>query len=110
MLRRHPYPAQLQCFRRQAGLQQNTCVSYGKYTRRMQPTAAMLKSRSYSFPIRGLMDLLLAGRFALPLTGSQERLAAVKDHLEEGGIRRGLNAASLSKMTLGELLETLSLL
>ena len=70
----------------------------------------MLKSRSYSFPIRGLMDLLLAGRFALPLTGSQERLAAVKDHLEEGGIRRGLNAASLSTMTLGELLETLSLL
>ena len=70
----------------------------------------MLKSRSYSFPIRGLMDLLLAGRFALPSTGSQERLAAVKDHLEEGGIRRGLNAASLSKMTLGELLETLSLL
>ena len=70
----------------------------------------MLKSRSYSFPIRGLMDLLSAGRFALPLTGSQERLAAVKDHPKEVGIRRGLNAASLTKMTLGELLETLSLL
>ena len=70
----------------------------------------MLKSRSYSFPIRGLMDLLSAGRFALPLTGSQERLAAAKGHPEEGGVRRGLNAASLGKMTLGELLETLSLL
>ena len=75
----------------------------------MQPTAAMLKSRSYSFPIRGLMDLLSAGRFALPLTGSLERLAAVIDLSKEGVIRRRLNAASFSKMTRGELLETLSL-
>ena len=70
----------------------------------------MLKRRSNSFPIRGLIDLLIADRFALPLTGSLERLAAVIDHPKEGGIRRGQNAASLSKMTLGELLETLSLL
>ena len=55
------------------------------------------------------MGLLLAGRFALPLTGSLERLAAVIDLFKEGVIGRGLNAASFSKMTRGELLETLSL-
>ena len=55
----------------------------------------MLKSRSYSFPIRGLMDLLLAGRFALPLTGSQERLAAVKDHPEEGRDQKGTECSQV---------------
>ena len=68
----------------------------------------MLKRRSNSVPIRGLMALLSAGRFALPLTGSLE-LAAVIDHYEEGVIRMGLKAASLIKMTRGELFETLSL-
>ena len=70
----------------------------------------MLKRRSNLFPIRGLIDLLSADRFALPLTGSLEWLAAVIDHSKEGGIRGGQSAVSLSKMTLGELLETLSLL
>ena len=69
----------------------------------------MLKLRSNSVPIRVLMGLLSAARFALPLTGSLERLAAVIDLSEEGVIRRMLNAASFSKMTRGELLETLSL-
>ena len=69
----------------------------------------MLKRRSNSVPIRGLMGLLSAGHFALPLTGSLERLASVIDHYEEGVIRMGLKAASLIKMTRGELLETLSL-
>ena len=69
----------------------------------------MLKRRSNSVPIRGLMGLLSAGRLALPLTGSLKRLAVVIDHYEEGVISRGLNAASLIEMTRGELLETLSL-
>ena len=69
----------------------------------------MLKRRSNSVPIRGLVSPLSAGRFTLPLTGSLERLAAVIDHSEEGVIRRGLNAASYSKMILGERFEAVSL-
>ena len=77
--------------------------------RSMGPPEALQKRRSNSVPIQGLMGLLSANCFALPFTGSPERLAAARDPSPEGGIRRRLNAAGSSQMMLGGLRETVSL-
>ena len=77
--------------------------------RSMGPPEAPQKCRSNSVPIQGLMGLLSANCFALPFTGSPERLAAARDPSPEGGIRRRLNAAGSSQMMLGGLRETVSL-
>ena len=81
----------------------------GMSKRRMGPPEALYKRCSNSVPIQGLMGLLSANCFALPFTGSPERLAAARDPSPEGGIRRRLNAAGSSQMMLGGLRETVSL-
>ena len=61
----------------------------GMSMRGMGPPEALQKRRSNSVPIQGLMGLLSANCFALPVAGSPERLAAARDPSLEVGIEVG---------------------